>query len=706
MPIARYWRFNITAVDGGSLASAGEFQLYSSTDGTGTNLCLGKTAAQTGDSSVGIASGANDGNINSEAGSTFTGSYIWSVDLGSPGFVGSAGIVAQRVVPNRTATNFTVEYSSDNSNWQIASSHTGETGWVEYERRTFVVDSSSVGVVYEGSIKQITVPANATSAVVRMWGGGGGSGGDGSGVAAKGGAGGFLKFTTAVTAGETLTAIVGAGGLKGTIGGQSRRPGSGGGMSGLLRGNSSPKSPSLMLHMNGSGTTFIDNSPNNVILTTNGDAQLSTVQSKFGGSSGLFSGTGYLTAPDSSNYDLNADFTVEAWLYFNSTADACVLSGSSTGSFDFSFVGNEIRIGRINVAFDSSAPFARSTGVWYHVAWCRRSGTLRFFVDGQIVGSASNSIAYEIVSGHNLVVGAAGLTERRFNGYIEELRVIKDFALYSAAFVPPTSAFSNDNTILGLVGAGGGGGGIGQGNQYSWGGSGGDTSANPGGDALSPSFATGGGGGTQIAGGVVGTPGTGLNGSYLQGGAGAGYDLGTQSAGGWPNGGAVVQIDERGGGGGGGYYGGGGGGGQGTHGAGGGGGSSYTDPSVTSVVHTKTAANDTSAPGTAETGYISGIAEGGLNLDDGSNGLIFIEYVFANFSVSGTVYDSSNNPASRVVRLYSRSTGNLMAQTTSNGTTGAYSFGSLTSTDEVQVVCLDDSGGSLENDLVHRTFPV
>ena len=139
MPTARYWRFNITAVDGGTFASASEFQLYASADGTGTNLSLAGTASQTGDGAVGPASSAKDGSTATEAGSSFTapGPYIWTIDLGSAQDVNSAGIITQRIVPNRTAKDFTVQYSSDNTNWTTARAITGQTGWTEFERRVF-----------------------------------------------------------------------------------------------------------------------------------------------------------------------------------------------------------------------------------------------------------------------------------------------------------------------------------------------------------------------------------------------------------------------------------------------------------------------------------------------------------------------------------------------------------------------------------------
>lgn len=184
------------------------------------------------------------------------------------------------------------------------------------------------------------------------------------------------------------------------------------------------------------------------------------------------------------------------------------------------------------------------------------------------------------------------------------------------------SALLRSATYLGISGGGGGGGGYGNSNTNSWGGSGGGTTANSGGDASV--YSTGGGGGTQSAGGTGGTPGPGQNGASLQGGNGSGSNLTT--LGGWPNGGNASTDQEHGGGGGGGYYGGGGGGGAGTWGAGGGGGSSYTDPAATSVTHIKSAANDNSAPGTAETGYVTGVALGGFQTTNPGNGLVYISW--------------------------------------------------------------------------------
>jgi hypothetical protein len=69
--------------------------------------------------------------------------------------------------------------------------------------------------------------------------------------------------------------------------------------------------------------------------------------------------------------------------------------------------------------------------------------------------------------------------------------------------------------------------------------------------------------------------------------------------------------------------------------------------------------------------------------------------------IDGTVLDDTGSPAARTVRSYDRSTGALIAETTSNATTGVYRIGG-SPTGETQVVVLDDSGGTVHEDLIRR----
>lgn len=72
--------------------------------------------------------------------------------------------------------------------------------------------------------------------------------------------------------------------------------------------------------------------------------------------------------------------------------------------------------------------------------------------------------------------------------------------------------------------------------------------------------------------------------------------------------------------------------------------------------------------------------------------------------VSGVTRDAADAVCSRVVRAYNRATGALIGEATSDAGTGAYSM-NLPITDEVNVVFLDDSGGTLYNDLIARVIP-
>lgn len=73
--------------------------------------------------------------------------------------------------------------------------------------------------------------------------------------------------------------------------------------------------------------------------------------------------------------------------------------------------------------------------------------------------------------------------------------------------------------------------------------------------------------------------------------------------------------------------------------------------------------------------------------------------------VSGVVLDVDGDPAARTVRAYRRDTGALIGSAESDPTTGEYVIDCPTG-DEVNVICLDDTAGTVENDLILRTLPV
>jgi len=231
---------------------------------------------------------------------------------------------------------------------------------------------------------------------------------------------------------------------------------------------------------NGS-TTFTDDSGWGHAVTANGNSQISTAQSVFGGSSLYLDGTGdYLTIPVNAPTQFGTgDFTVETWCRFDTlsgviadelptgaTASGWQLYYRSTGS-SIAFYANSS-----NVLQDPSSVRV-TTNTWYHIAVTRSGSTARLFIDGEEVASAT--LTTDLDNGRGVVVGSPqpdrGITNAYFNGYIDSLRITKGQALYTSAFTPPTQAltrvgsgsltFTRGGAVEYLVVGGGGSGGLG-----------------------------------------------------------------------------------------------------------------------------------------------------------------------------------------------------------------------------------------------------
>jgi hypothetical protein len=202
---------------------------------------------------------------------------------------------------------------------------------------------------------------------------------------------------------------------------------------------------SFLLNFTNAGIT--DATAKNVLETV-GDAKISTVQSKFGGSSMYFDGTGdYLFLPSRATTALEGDFTVEFWIYRSAGNNFFFTLGDSVNSSGFDiYIGNSganLRLYSGNsVVIDnalSSIPFPASA--WNHYALVRYAGVVKVYVNGIQVGSSWSSTT--TFSG-NVYVGAEfynGSITGTCNGYINDLRITKGIARYTQNFTPPATAF-------------------------------------------------------------------------------------------------------------------------------------------------------------------------------------------------------------------------------------------------------------------------
>lgn len=221
------------------------------------------------------------------------------------------------------------------------------------------------------------------------------------------------------------------------------------------RGESDPywSNVSLLLHGDGAnGSTTITDSTGKNTLTAVGNAQISTAQSKFGGSGLYFDGSGdYVSFPSTANASLDADFTVECFFYCISKNQYAKIIASGNASMS----GNAGALGVYG--YDNKVWFANPThdgtfrststindGQWYHLAITRSGSALRMFVAGILEATATDTSIYDLgLSGTR--IGASGWdgSNGHWNGYIDELRITKGVARYTANFTPPSAPFPN-----------------------------------------------------------------------------------------------------------------------------------------------------------------------------------------------------------------------------------------------------------------------
>lgn len=193
-------------------------------------------------------------------------------------------------------------------------------------------------------------------------------------------------------------------------------------------------------------------------MTANGNAQIDTAQMKWGSGSILFDGSGdYVTTPDSSDFTLTGDFTIEGWVRFaaitgnhvfmshyeNTTNMRSWFIRRTTGNL-LTFQWNPFSGSSNGTSNRLEGAWSPVVGTWYHVAVTRSGSTYRLFADGVLIVSDSHSFG-PINSDQPLVLGAvnsSGFTQF-FNGWLDDWRITNGVARYTGAFTPPTGPFPN-----------------------------------------------------------------------------------------------------------------------------------------------------------------------------------------------------------------------------------------------------------------------
>jgi len=227
---------------------------------------------------------------------------------------------------------------------------------------------------------------------------------------------------------------------------------------------------SLLLHMDGTGSTFVDSSGMPKTITASGDATQSATHSRFGGKSLYLDGTADRLSASSNGFVFGTgDFCIEFWI--RPTSSAIAASGargplqisSAAGGLSTSYssgvvvvfgdsgvVGQSGVNGGISCAiggtfFGSGSSAVVNADQWNHIAVSRESGTGRLYVNGSLISSATASAN---LTGQHLCLGGYYDTSFLISGYMDEVRITKGVARYTGSTITlPAAAFPDASSL-------------------------------------------------------------------------------------------------------------------------------------------------------------------------------------------------------------------------------------------------------------------
>lgn len=210
-----------------------------------------------------------------------------------------------------------------------------------------------------------------------------------------------------------------------------------------------------MLHGNGSdGSTTITDETGKA-WTARGNAQIDTAQSVFGGASILFDGTGdSVDTPDHADWQLDGgsnsnEWTIDFRVRYNGAPagiKGLVEQRSNSSNFwaIFNNFGNltfQVKSAGTDIVFISNA-WSPSSVTWYHVAVVKQGTTgYKFFIDGTQIGSTQTDTSTIPDFGAVLSIGTQDAANY-MNGWMDEFRLSKGVARWTANFTPPIAEYS------------------------------------------------------------------------------------------------------------------------------------------------------------------------------------------------------------------------------------------------------------------------
>jgi hypothetical protein len=207
---------------------------------------------------------------------------------------------------------------------------------------------------------------------------------------------------------------------------------------------------SLLVRGNNAGI-YDEMSKNNIQVI--GNATTSTTQTKYSDTSVYFDGTGdYVTSSTTAGVMGTGNFTIETWFYpTTSGTNRCIINtrtadGSTTG---FYLGLTSLQYAMFYVPGEGSITTPQNSILadsWYHIAVVRNANIVNLYLNGVSVGSSTigsnfTDTLFQIGGCPNV----SGSSANYFSGYLEDVRITKGVARYTANFTPPTAALGFSN---------------------------------------------------------------------------------------------------------------------------------------------------------------------------------------------------------------------------------------------------------------------
>lgn len=213
----------------------------------------------------------------------------------------------------------------------------------------------------------------------------------------------------------------------------------------------------LLIHFNGIDSWSAYTAETGQPLAFVGTSTIDTAQYKFGWSSLLLDGNSdYVTLGNNVTWQFGTgDFTVDCWCRWNDlTGEQAIVGHYNDANNNWSVyktADNKLGIyfvigGVIKGYYVTTSAVSFSADTWYHIAFERTTTSAKIFVDG-VSKTLTETNAFSTndvgaVSGL-LYIGQDGANDVYFNGWIDEVRISKGIARWSADFTPPSYPYGH-----------------------------------------------------------------------------------------------------------------------------------------------------------------------------------------------------------------------------------------------------------------------